>query len=211
MAKRTITTEPQTLRDMRQGWLDTVAKTGGAQFPPGKAHEGVIKDVIIEPSKKGNLQVHWTLLGTSDEIDGMTDHKWSSMATPENRQWLKGEMETIELSWPDTPEELGEALDPAVGLKIRFDVVNKKSEEYDNHNIYFRECLEGSSGGSKPASEEGKAASEDPTKRDVIKMGKDEDEDGLRKLIENEALDIDPDKYVTWVEVADLIIKELDL
>ena len=209
MAKRT-TTEPQTLRDMRQGWLDTVAKTGGAQFPPGKAHEGIIKDVIIEPSKKGNLQVHWTLLGTSDEIDGMTDHKWSSMATPENRQWLKGEMETIELSWPDTPEELGEALDPAVGLKIRFDVVNKKSEEYDNHNIYFRECLEGSSPSSSKVKEL-TSSSDGPTKRDVIKMGKDDNEEGLQIIIDDEALDIKQDDYTTYGEVADLIIKELDL
>lgn len=193
------------LRAMQQGWSDTEARTGGAQFPPGRDQEGFIKEVVIETSKKGALQVHWTIEGTSDGIEGMTDHKWSSMGTPENRQWLRGEMETIDLAWPDTPEQLGESLGPAVGLGIRFDVVNKKSEEYENHNIYYREALEGS---NAPA-----ASGTDPTytKATITALGIAEDEVGLQLIIDVEALNIDPDSYDTWPEVATAIITDLAL
>ena len=205
MAKKSV---KELLAEMKQGWKDTEAKSGSAQFPEGRGYEGYIKDVSVELNKKGNLQVHWVIVGTSKGVDGCTDHKWSNMATAENRGWLKGEMLAIGLEWPDSPEDIGEALEPADNKRIRFDVKNTKSDEYENHNIYFREELEGGASekvADKEAEKEVEKSTE-PTAKEIKADGREADDgdaDALERLTtlatEN---DLDPDDYATWLELA---------
>jgi len=203
MAKKTV---KELLAEMKQGWRDTEAKSGSAQFPEGRGYEGYIKDVSVELNKKGNLQVHWVIVGTSKGVDGCTDHKWSNMATAENRGWLKGEMLAIGLEWPDSPEDIGEALEPADGKRIRFDVKNSKTDEYENHNIYFREELEGSEKAAAKEEEAEEPKVSEPTAKEIKADGReadDGDEDATERLTalakEN---DLDPDDFATWVDLA---------
>jgi len=203
MAKKSV---KELLAEMKQGWRDTEARSGSAQFPEGRGHEGYIKDVSVELNKKGNLQVHWVIVGTSKGIEDSTDHKWSNMATPENRGWLKGEMEAIGLEWPDNLEEIGEALEPADGKRIRFDVKNSKTDEYENHNIYFREELEGSEKAAAKEEEAEEPKVSEPTAKEIKADGReadDGDEDATERLtILAKENDLDPDDFATWVGLA---------
>ena len=45
----------------------------------------------------------------------------------------------------------------------------------------------------------------------VTAMGKADDENGLQEIIDEYELDINQDNYVTYSEVADLIIEQLSL
>jgi hypothetical protein len=184
------------LASMAPGWKETDSRTGAARFPAGRNYEGIIQNVVIETNKKGNLQVHWTIAGTSDELlkgDGssMLDHKWSNMTTEDNRAWLRGEMESLDLVWPDTPQALGDSLDDAVGAPILFDVVDSKTDEFDNHNIYFRERLEG---GGDPAAPETEPDPDAYTEAEIRNMTEDE----ICELARDN--DLDPDNF-EWDEL----------
>jgi len=191
------------LASMERGWKDTEARTGVTRFPPGRGYTGYVQNVLIETNRRGNLQVHWTIAGECKELtksngESMVDHKWSNMSTDDNRAWLRGEMEAIDLTWPDSPRQLGTALDDAVGARILFDVVDTKTDEFDNHNIYFRERLEGE--GQADGDDGGD--DEDAWTEDEIRNMSEEDMDALAR--QN---DIDPDQYETWDEVADLLVE----
>jgi len=196
------------LREMGRGWKDTVARTGGAGFPAGRGQEAVIRSIVIEESQKGNLQVTWTLEGLSEGIEKVKDWKRSMLMTAENREWLRGEMETIGLTWPDSIDDLGDALGEAEGREVSIDVVDR--DEF--HNIYFRSALETGNGGD----DNGVGEDDDQyTKADIKKLGKDadkDDDDAIDELTDlAKESKIDPNDYDTWAELADEIIEDLGL
>lgn len=57
----------------------------------------------------------------------------------------------------------------------------------------------------------GKKEPELPTHAEVTELGEEADEDGLTALIEEHELDIDPDDYSEWSEVAEKVIEALEL
>ena len=190
-----------TLKEM--GWKDVVPqKGGGGIFPPGRGYEGIIQNATVEtdPNSKGHVQVHYVIVGTSDELlkqdgTGMIDHKWSNMRNANNLAWVRGELQTLDLDWPEEPHELPELLGELVNASIRFDVVESrgKDEFRDriNHNIYFRERLDEPAGaGDGYTADEINALSDD----DLEQLARDND--------------VDPDMF-DWDELRAHMIKLL--
>lgn len=193
------------LREMGKGWKNTVARMGGGGFPIGRDQEGIIREITIEESQEGNLMVTWMIEGTSEGIESMKHRKQSMLMNEQNREYLRGEMETIGLTWPDTEDGLGEALGEAEGLAVRLDVLQGKDEFV---NVYFRERLEDGNGSGSNAAPE-PPADDQYTKAEIKKLGRDEDEATLNELGKEVRL-VESD-YDTWLEFADAIIEELGL
>jgi len=193
-------------------WGATEAATGGGGFPAGKGQTCVIEDVEVTESQKKNPIVKWTLVGTDAGNDGLKDFKNDGLRTEQNRSFLRRDMVAIGLDWPDTPAELGDALQDAIGREIVVDVVDK--DEY--HNIYFRDVTgDVPESGEAEAEAEEEAAGDEWTRKDLIGAGKaadNADEEAIDALTELAGeFDTDPDDYGTWTELADALMEEMEL
>jgi hypothetical protein len=204
------------VRRNQGGGLDDFLRNGEAvagfnNLPTG-VYDGHIKpgSALLEVKQGGGERVTMFLIVDSGEFEGREQRKRDDLTSQFGVNLFLGDLKAMELGEPKTKREFAEALAETDGLKVKFWVSEPKDEFPPK--VRINELLEGQEV-SQTATEaiEAAAASYSLSKRDVVKLGKDEDKKGLQKIIDDEALDIDQDKYVTYEEVANLIIKELDL
>jgi len=184
---------------------------------PEGTYDGYIKpgSFIIEPKEDGSgHRALCSLIVTSpEEFEGRTQVKRSDLSTQIGVNIFLGELETLEFDQPASLEEASELLAETDNIPVRF-WVGPQNDEYPP-KVRFNERLEGEGGREDEAEDESEDETEDEseeeeseyTKKDIKKM----DEEALTQLIEDEALDIDPDDYDTWPEVATACIEELGL
>lgn len=191
------------LANSQADWNNSEARTFGAPLPDG-IYEGIIEASVIETSRppRNRLQVRWDLLVTSGECEGRQIRKYNGLETADNMAWFKGDLETLGLEIPSDIADLGNTLESAQGMKIRFQVRSK--DEFTN--IDFIEPLEASEEASEVAAEEAapEVAGTDYTKADIKKMDK-----GEVKALAKE-LGLDPSEYDA-AELRDAVIDMLDL
>ncbi len=165
--------------------------------------------MAVGESKAGNPLVTFVLVGTSNENKGLRDWKRNMLMSKDNRAHLRGEMETIGLTWPDDPRELGESLDEAKGLEVKFDVIDR--DEF--HNIYFTDVM-GEPESAEEAEEEAEEAEEAEeeenetpqyTKKEIKVMKP----KALNALAED--LDLDPDDYDDTDDLRKAVMEALEL
>ena len=209
MAKQTI---QQKLKALQKDWKNTEARTGYEDLPNGD-YEGVIKNAVLGLTKDENnpkLMATYTLEVTEGDFAGRTQYKRQMVETADNIAYAKGDLDAIDVDAPDNIADLGETFEQeVVGLAILFSVVHNK----EFVNVYFRERLEEVSKNSEPKDGSGNSGDDDLTADDVRSYLDEEDEGEsiLTEIIKDNDLDIDPDDYATWSEVADLIIDQLEL
>ena len=184
-------------------WDASEARSFGAPLPDDE-YEGIIENAVIETSRNGRLQVRWDLLVTTGPCEGRQCRKYSGLETKENMDWLKGDLETLDLQIPEEIENLGDTLEAACGMGIRFQV--RSRDEYTN--VDFIEPLEeGQNTDSNEDDNEG--AAPELSKADIRKLGRaaDKDDDDAIQQLEALAKDegLDPDDY-SWAELAQEII-----
>jgi hypothetical protein len=210
MAKQTI---QQKLKALQKDWKNTEARTGYEDLPDG-SYEGVIKNAVLGLTKDENnpkLMATYTLEVTEGDFKGRTQYKRQMVETADNIAYAKGDLDAIDVDAPDNIADLGETFEQeVVGLAILFSVVHNK----EFVNVYFRERLEGAGKESKTEEETEDSEDEGDLTADDVRGYLDEDDEGesiLTEIIKDNDLDIDPDDYATWSEVADLIIDQLKL
>lgn len=207
MAKQTI---QQKLKALQKDWKSTEARQGYEDLPAGD-YEGVIKNAVLSLSKNDNLMATYTLEVIEGDFKGRTQYKRQMVETADNIAYAKGDLDAIGVDAPDNIADLGDTFEQeVVGLPILFSVSHNK----EFVNVYFRERLEGVEKVEPDAdSDEGDGDDEDLTAEDV-RAYLDEDDEGegiFTEIIKDNDLDIEPDDYATWSEVADLIIDQLGL
>uniref|UniRef100_A0A6M3JHC8 Uncharacterized protein n=1 Tax=viral metagenome TaxID=1070528 RepID=A0A6M3JHC8_9ZZZZ len=212
MAKQTI---QQKLKALQKDWKNTEARTGYEDLPNGD-YEGVIKNAVLGLTKDENnpkLKATYTLEVTEGDFKGRAQYKHQMVETVDNIAYAKGDLAAIDVDAPDDITDLGETFEQeVVGLTILFSVVHNK----EFVNVYFRERLEGAGKESKTEeeTEDSGDQNDDTLTADDVRGYLDEDDEGesiLTEIIKDNDLDIDPDDYATWSEVADLIIDQLGL
>jgi hypothetical protein len=207
MAKQTI---QQKLKALQKDWKNTEARIGYEDLPDGD-YEGVIKNAVLGLSKNDNLMATYTLEVTEGDFKGRVQYKRQMLETADNISYAKGDLEAIDVDAPDNIADLGETFEQeVVSLAVLFSVVHNK----EFVNVYFRERLEEASKESEPKEDNEESGDEDALTADDVRAYLDEDDEGesiFTEIIKDNDLDIDPDDYATWSEVADLIIDQLDL
>ena len=184
------------LGNAQDSWESSEARSFGAPLPDGQ-YEGIIEAALIEESRNGRLQVRWDLLVTEGDCEGRQVRKYNGLETKDNMDWFKGDLQTLNLDVPDDITNLGDTLEAASGMAIRFQV--RTRDEFTN--IDFIEPLEG--GGDKKEKAEPDEA--EYTKKDIKKMT----EKQLTALADEQGLD--PDDFDEWDDLADALIEELGL
>jgi len=184
------------LGESQDDWEGAEPRSFGAPLPDGQ-YEGIIENAIIEESRNGRLQARWDLLVTEGDCEGRQIRKYNGLETKDNLAWFKGDLETLDLTVPDDFTDIGDTLEEACGMGIRFQV--RSRDEFTN--IDFIEPLETTSKKDKKKEEEPEEPSY--TKAQVKKM----DEDELTAAAKEFGLD--PDDYDEWDDLADAIIDEL--
>ena len=210
MAKQTI---QQKLKALQKDWKNTEARTGYEDLPNGD-YEGVIKNAVLGLTKDENnpkLMATYTIEVTEGDFKGRTQYKRQMVETADNIAFAKGDLDVIDVDAPDNIADLGETFEQeVVGLAILFSIVHNK----EFVNVYFRERLEGAGKESKTKEEAEDSEDEGDLTADDVRGYLDEEDEGesiFTEIIKDNNLDIDPDDYATWSEVADLIIDQLDL
>ena len=200
MAKRTkkkksSTKESRSLSRFQQSWEGREAWSGGGWKPP-IANDQVARIVtsIITTSQAGDEQVDWTFVMVEPEaLEGKEFHDYQQFDPPQKLNYIEGRLAVLGVKADDDINKLGEALQEADGLLVRFDCYN---EEF--HNIRITDVLE----------EDG---SDDETKEPELtaKQVKDMSEDELTALAADHNLS--PDDYATWEDLAEEIIAVAEL
>lgn len=208
MAKQTI---QQKLKALQKDWKNTEARTGYEDLPGGD-YEGVIKNAVLGLSKNDNLMATYTLEVAEGDFKGRTQYKRQMVETADNIAYAKGDLEAIGVDAPDDIADLGDTFEQeVVGLPILFTVSHNK----EFVNVYFRERLEGVEKAEPDTdSDDGDNGDDEGLTADDVRSYLDEDDEGesvFAELIRDNDLDINPDEYATWSEVADLIIDQLEL
>ena len=194
-------------------YAKTEAMQGSEPLPPGTGYTGIIGEPVIAVSKNDNLGVTFPLTVTGPaEFEGRHHHKWCNLETENGIGFFTGDLEKIDVEVPDDIADIGDALDEAEGVEIRFDVV--QNDEFTN--TYFRERVgEGSEEDGEEGEDEDNDSAPEYSKRQLTKLGKDADKDdedaidALSRAAEDAGLD--PDEYDTWAELAGAVIEELGL
>lgn len=176
-------------------WAGVEARTFGAPLPDGE-YVGTIDDAVIGESRAQRLQCTFTLKVTEGACEGREVRKFSGLETEDNMAFFKGDLETLDLQVPDALTDLGEVLEEAIGMPIRFQV--RSRDEFTN--IDFIERLEGDGNGGEETEEE-----EAYTKKDIDAM----DEKELTTL--GKECDLNADDFETWEDLAEAICGVLEL
>lgn len=201
------------LKARQAEWEASEAEGGFRELPTGEQYSMVIKSATCGPTKSGDHdQVTWELQVTEGDYKGTMAWKYTSLKTSRNVNFFKGELEALDVAVPENFDAIGATLEECDGLHVRVKVVETKDEFPPNY--FFQEVLE--SGVATVAEEVG--TTEQPsrpevklTAGEVIEMGKADDEEALQRVIDDNGLDINQAEYVTYGEVADLIIDQLKL
>jgi len=204
--KESVTSKLRALKSM---WKSATPRTGGA-LPDGE-YEGVIKTAVVGLSKSESkrLQCVWTIEATAPEgFEGRKQIKIDGLETEDNLCWFQGDLAILGIDLPNDVDDIADAAGQTEGLPIAFRVRTK--QEFTN--VDFIGLLEDvEAGKSKDEDNTQKDSENELTADDVTTMGETDDEKGLQAIIDEYELDIDQDAYVTYPEVAELIIEALEL
>jgi hypothetical protein len=207
MAKQTI---QQKLKALQKDWKNTEARTGYEDLQNGN-YEGVIKNAVLGLAKNDNLMATYTLEVTEGDFKGRTQYKRQMVETANNIAYAKGDLDAIGVDVPDDIADLGDTFEQeVVGLPILFSVVHNN----EFVNVYFKERLEGASEEGESSDDNGDDGDGDALTADDVRSYLDEEDEGesiFKEIIKDNNLEIDPDDYAAWSEVADLIIDQLSL
>ena len=208
MAKQTI---QQKLKALQKDWKNTEARQGYEDLPAGD-YEGVIKNAVLGLSKNDKLMATYTLEVTAPEdFKGRTQHKRQMVETADNIAYAKGDLYAIGVDAPDDIGDIGDTFEQeVVGLPILFSVVHNN----EFVNVYFRERLEGVEKAEPDADSDEDNGDDEYLTAENVRAYLDEEDEGesiFTEIIKDNELDIEPDDYATWSEVADLIIDQLGL
>jgi len=200
------------LRARQAEWDAAEAKGGFSELPAGQDYSMVIEDAVCAPTKNGGHdQVTWTLKVSEGDHKNQKAWKRSSLKTGQNIEFFKGDLKALGIDPPVKFEDIGITVEGAIGLHVRVGV--RQKDEFVNYD--FKERLEGVAEAKTVSAEEGGTVEVDQevsvTDGDVIAMGKNDDEEALQKVIDDNGLNIDQDDYKTYGEVALLIIEQLGL
>jgi len=197
------------LRALKKIWRNATPRRGGG-LPDGE-YERVIKTGIVglAKSESRRLQCVWTIDVTApDGFEGRKQTKIAGLETEDNLSWFQGDLEILGVDLPDDSEDIADAVGQTEGMPIAFRVRTK--QEFTN--VDFIGLLEGVEAdvpddNTKPEeSEDGGLTAEE-----VADMGDGDDEKGLQEIINDHDLGIDQNDYVTYSEVANLVIEALEL
>ena len=204
----------KTARRSQESSLDDFLRNGtpvrGFNNLPTGTYDGHIKagSALLEEKENGGKRVTMFLVVDSGDFKDREQRKRDDLTSEFGVNLFLGDLEAMELAVPTTTREFADVLAETDNLKVKF-WVGKPSDEYPP-KVRINELLEGSSK-SETKDESPEPASDTPTKKEIRQLGKDEDEEGLQKIIDDEALDIDQDTFDTYPEVSKKIIEELDL
>ncbi len=169
MAKNNVSSR---LAELRKAWRSAEPRIFGTPLPDGE-YCGKIVGFVVGQSKKGRLQLEWTLKVTSGKKKGREVRRYSGLETQENLEFLQGDLKTLELTIPDNPDDLPDLADEAIGLGVRFQVRTSVSDETKFTNIDFIERLDKSdAGGDEDADDD----DDDAPDKDEVDDEPDEDE-----------------------------------
>lgn len=196
------------LRALKKDWKAAVPRTGGG-LPDGE-YEGVIKTAVVGLAKSDTkrLQVVWTIEATApEEFEGHKQIKNAGLETADNLCWFQGDLAVLGIDPPDDVNDIADAVGQTEGLPIAFRVRTK--QEFTN--VDFIGLLEGveTEQPEPDASEE--IGQNELTAEEVTTMGDEDDEGALQAIIKDYDLGIVQDDYVTYPEVAALVIEALQL
>ncbi len=191
-----------TLSGLQKGWKKTSPRKVGAPVPDGSYSARIDSAVVEEAKSSGRMQVNWALTVAEGDYEGRSIHRFSGLESDDNLAFLQGDIETLEIAIPEDINDLGEALEDAVGLLLEINVRTK--DEFTN--VDFIELLEDTEGEEEEEEEEEDEEAEDEedteeeeeeeeeeelTKAAVRKMDREE----LETAIEDYDLEVDPDEY----------------
>lgn len=182
-----------------------VPSVGFVHLPEGD-YEGRIKagSAVIETKDNGGHRMTLTLQTTSpSKYVNREERYYCDLSTQVGVNIFLGLLETLQLGKPTSLAEAAELLAQTDDLLVKFHVAAAK-DDYPP-KVYINERLE--EGEGNVGEEENTGITAD----DIQTMGANEDEEGLRGIIDENALDVNPDEYDTWAEVADAIVAELGL
>lgn len=199
-ARRTTGSSRGGLSHLQKRWEGSEPWSGGGGWnPPEGTHEAIIGSAIISKSQKGNEQIDWPFVMAGDKFEGKEFHDYQQLDAHENSlNYVNGRLSTLGINVPDDINDLGDALEAAEGLRVRFTCW--QDDEFFNMRI--DDVLEE---GSDDSPAEDKPAEATYTKKQIKAMGEDE----LSELADEQGLN--PDDYNTWDLLADEIIDELGL
>lgn len=193
------------LSDMQDLWESREGWSGGEgtwKPPADEGYEATITDAIITKSKAGDRYVVYTHQMTSGEFKGKEFQDWQRLESQEGLNYIEGRLADLGIKTSDDINELGESLEAACGMEIRFDVYYK--DEF--FNMTAVEPLEGQPKKGKGKKEAAEEEDESTYTKKQIKAMDDDEMDALA-----EELGYDPDDYDTYEELADALIDDLGL
>ena len=179
---------------------------------PDGEYEGVIRSAVVGLSKSESkrLQCVWSIEATGPEgFEGRKQTKIAGLETEDNLSWFQGDLAVLGIDPPEDETDIPAAVGETEGLPVAFRV--RTNKEFTN--VDFIGLLEGVD--VEEAAEDGgneEDGDDDELTADGVKvLGQNEDEDALQAIIDEYELDINQDDYITYAEVADLIIEALSL
>lgn len=120
------------LAKMQAAWKKAQPKEGFENIPDG-AYNAKIEKAFIGKSKAGRLQATFEMKIAGGELSGKTFNRFAGIDTPENLEWLKGDLVKLDVEPPDDITDLPAILDGLAGTYVSVQV--KTKGEYANY--YF--------------------------------------------------------------------------
>ena len=124
------------LAAMSKEWKKAQPKEGFEQLPDGQYSAKILK-AYIDESKSGRLQAVFELKICGGENSGKEVKKFAGLDTPENLEWLKGDLVKIDVEPPADITDLPATLDSLTGSFISMTV--KTKGEFANY--YFNGAI----------------------------------------------------------------------
>lgn len=191
--------------DLQALWESAEEWTPGAPRwtpPEDQGYEGLIINVESRLSREKDRYIIWSVQITKGEHKGKEFEDWQRIENQEGLNYLKGRFATLGIAYPDDMDKLGEPMEEACGVGIRFHTWYR-GEDDEYFNMGIDEVLEGGA----PVKEKETSTEEESeySKRDIRKMS----EKQLDKLCEEYGLD--SNDYEEWDDVKDALIVEMGL
>jgi hypothetical protein len=175
------------LKGLQKAWKNSEPQRGGVGVPDGMYPCRIDEAVLQEAKSSGRLQIKWGMSVIDGDHENKKIYKYDGLDNEQALGFIMGTFETLELEIPDNIEEIGEALEAAVGLECMVQV--KTKDEFTN--IYFNDLLD--SDGSEDEEEEEDESDEeeesddDDSDSDEEEEEESDDEDGAEDEDEEEA------------------------
>jgi len=190
-------------KTMQQLWKKTEAATKSGNLPDGD-YIGLIEDYEIGLSKSDKLQIVWHLRVLDGDFEGRQQYKFSGLSTDKQIAFAKRDLASIGLDASVALDEIGAQIELVLNKPMQF--VVRTNGEFTNID-FVDLVVEGAAPAADSTGEVDDGANEGVSAESVRGM----DEDELTALIAEVDLTIDPDEYETWEEVAEEIVKQLEL